>query len=296
MAGGHVAYEKRGPLAIIRLERPEALNALTYPMITGVERYAFAAEDDPDDHLVTGGLLLMAELNCTACHAVPEAWQERLNPKPAPDLSAVGSRLDEDTLWLMIRSPQHRKKGTQMPGLFAGEEGDDEKAEALVEYLASLKAETPKMPAGDSEHGKELYHKVGCVACHEPALDVRPPKVPADAEVEKPGNASVPIALADAYEFNALAAFLKILLRRLLFRPPTVEEVSPLPDASQQPTRSRFAVLRLEAQELAKDVRKQARSTTEQQVLDTKMEQAEDMIETVASHLESYLVQQERPR
>jgi cytochrome c1 len=109
----------------------------------------------------------------------------------------------------MIRSPQHRKKGTQMPGLFAGEEGDDEKVEALVEYLASLKAETPKMPAGDAERGKELYHKVGCVACHEPALDVRPPKVPADAEVEKPGNASVPIALADAYEFNALAAFLR---------------------------------------------------------------------------------------
>ena len=169
----------------------------------------FNLPEDPDEHVVTGGLLLMAELNCTACHEVPKAWQERLKPKPAPDLSAVGSRLDEDTLWLMIRSPQHRKKGTQMPGLFAGEDGDDEKAEALVEYLASLKAETPKMPAGDAERGKELYHKVGCVACHEPALDVRPPKVPADAEVEKPGNASVPIALADAYEFNALAAFLK---------------------------------------------------------------------------------------
>lgn len=169
----------------------------------------FNLPEDPDEHLVTGGLLLLAELNCMACHSAPKAWQERLKPKPAPDLSAVGSRLDEDTLWLMIRSPQHRKKGTQMPGLFAGEEGDGEKVEALVEYLASLKAETPKMPAGDAERGKELYHKVGCVACHEPALDVRPPKVPADAEVEKPGNASVPIALADAYEINALAAFLR---------------------------------------------------------------------------------------
>jgi mono/diheme cytochrome c family protein len=169
----------------------------------------FNLPEDPDEHLVNGGLLLMAELNCTACHQVPQAWQERLQPKPAPDLSAVGSRLDEDTLWLMIRSPQHRKKGTQMPGLFAGEDGDDEKAEALVEYLASLNAESPKMPAGDAERGKQHYHQIGCVACHEPALDVRPPKVPADAEVEKPGNASVPIALADAYEFSALAAFLK---------------------------------------------------------------------------------------
>lgn len=93
-----------------------------------------------------------------------------------------------------------------------------------------------------------------------------------------------------------LAAILQILLGRLLFSTLPAEEVSPAPAANQQPTRSRFAVLRLEAQELAQDVRKQARSTTEQQRLDTQMEQAEDMIETVASNLESYLVQQERPR
>ena len=168
----------------------------------------FHIPEDPDESLVNGGLLLLAELNCTTCHAVPKSWEERLKPKPGPDLSAVGSRLDQDTLWLMIRSPQSRKKGTQMPGLFSGAEGDDEKVEALVEYLSSLKQDLPKVSAGDVERGKDLYHKVGCVACHEPAKDVRPPKVAADAEVEKPGNASVPIALADAYDFTALSHFL----------------------------------------------------------------------------------------
>ena len=169
----------------------------------------FNIPQDPDEGLVNGGLLLLAELNCTACHAAPESWAERLKAKPGPDLGAVGSRLDEDTLWLMIRSPQSRKKGTQMPGLFTGEEGDDEKVEALVEYLSAMKQDAPKVPAGDVERGKELYHKVGCVACHEPAKDMRPPKLPADAEVEMPGNASVPIALADAYDFTALSYFLK---------------------------------------------------------------------------------------
>jgi len=168
----------------------------------------FHIPEDPDESLVNGGLLLLAELNCTTCHAVPKSWEERLKSKPGPDLSAVGSRLDPDTLWLMIRSPQNRKKGTQMPGLFTGAEGDDEKVEALVEYLSSLKQDLPQVPAGDVERGKELYHKVGCVACHEPAKDVRPPKAAADAEVEKPGNASVPIALADAYDFTALSHFL----------------------------------------------------------------------------------------
>ncbi|MFN0078716.1 MAG: c-type cytochrome [Prosthecobacter sp.] len=168
----------------------------------------FYIPQDPDENVVNGGFLLLAELNCTACHEVPKAWQERLKSKPGPNLSGVGSRLDADTLWLMIRSPQHRKKGTQMPGLFAGEAGDDEKVEGLVEFLSASKWDAPQMPAGNEDRGKDLYHKVGCVACHEPALDVRPPKVAANAEVDKPGNGSVPIALADAYDVNALAAFL----------------------------------------------------------------------------------------
>lgn len=43
-----VSYERRGPLGVIRLERPEALNALTLPMIAEVQRLALAAEADPD--------------------------------------------------------------------------------------------------------------------------------------------------------------------------------------------------------------------------------------------------------
>lgn len=170
----------------------------------------FNLNEDPDEHLVHGGLLLLAELNCVACHKAPEGWREQLSPKPGPDLSGVGSRLDADTIWLMVRSPQHRKKGTQMPGLFAGEEGDAEKVEAITEYLASLKKPAPPMPKGDVKRGRQLYHTVGCVACHEPAAesDYRPPRVPKDVDLERPGNGSVPIALADAYEPDALASFL----------------------------------------------------------------------------------------
>jgi predicted PurR-regulated permease PerM len=94
-----------------------------------------------------------------------------------------------------------------------------------------------------------------------------------------------------------LAAILQILVSRLLFSSPTTEEVSPIPEASQSQARSRFAVLRREAQELAQDVRKQARNHAPLlQVYDAQIEQAEDMIETVASKLESYLVQQECAR
>lgn len=43
-----IAYERRGALAVIRLERPQALNALTLPMIGEIERLARAAERDPE--------------------------------------------------------------------------------------------------------------------------------------------------------------------------------------------------------------------------------------------------------
>ena len=46
--GAEVAYERRGRLGVIRLQRPDALNALTPTMIAGVERLARAAEVDPE--------------------------------------------------------------------------------------------------------------------------------------------------------------------------------------------------------------------------------------------------------
>lgn len=100
--------------------------------------------------------------------------------------------------------------------------------------------------------------------------------------------------LAGAVLAIPLAAILQILLSRLIFSTPAPEEVLVAPDADLPQTRNRFSVLRLEAQELAQDVRKQARNNDQEQVYDNQIEQAEDMIETVAGNLESYLLQQER--
>ena len=241
----------------------------------------FHIPEDPDESLVNGGLLLLAELNCTTCHAVPKSWEERLKPKPGPDLSAVGSRLDPDTLWLMIRSPQSRKKGTQMPGLFTGAEGDDEKVEALVEYLSSLKQPMPKVPAGDVERGKELYHKVGCVACHEPAKDVRPPKVAADAEVEKPGNASVPIALADAYDFTALSHF--------LHNPLSVRPSGRMPDMRLSPQEASDIAAYLHVGRIAEKATSRAALKIPKQTIE-KGSQIFEQLNCIACHKPSHLV------
>jgi cytochrome c2 len=178
--------------------------ASAQPVVAAFERALPAEAAD-------GGLLLLAELNCTACHAAPAAWQERLAPKPAPNLDAVGSRLDAAALRSLIGNPQQYKPGTQMPGMFA--DGNAERVEMLVAYLSSLQGPTPAMPRGDVERGKTLYHSVGCVACHEPAADARPANIPADQQIEKPRTASVPIKLAKEYDSPALAHFLVDPLR-----------------------------------------------------------------------------------
>jgi len=169
----------------------------------------FYLPEDDDAFLTQGGLVLLAELSCASCHNAPPAWQTLVGPKPGPDLRNVGSRLDMDSLWRFIRSPQHRKPGTQMPGLFAGnQETDADVIEALASYLNTLTVPAADAPGGDPLRGQKLYHTLGCVACHEPATDYRPPQLPPDAELESPSLPSVPIALADDYSFAALAAFL----------------------------------------------------------------------------------------
>ncbi len=89
-----------------------------------------------------------------------------------------------------------------------------------------------------------------------------------------------------------LAAILQILMQRLFFSVAAVEESADANIAEQTPVRNRFAVLRLEAEDLAQDVRKQVRKRGN----DTgtaKVEEAEDLIETVALNLQGYLLQKE---
>ncbi|MEZ0385434.1 MAG: c-type cytochrome, partial [Verrucomicrobium sp.] len=191
------------------LAHPGQADPVDYPFVAGFDRF-YSAEDD-EDHLADGGLLLLGEFNCTGCHSAPKGWEERLPAKPKVLLGEVGSRLTADELWLFIRSPQHRKKGTLMPGMFAGEDRDPKVVEALTVFLSGLKKEPKQFPAGDLERGRQLYHTVGCISCHEPAAltDYKPIEAPPGLDVEKPSLASVPLLLADKYDFHALAAFLQ---------------------------------------------------------------------------------------
>lgn len=190
-------------------------HAAAHPLQAKAPEYAHVfnfeslyANETSDEKLTEGGYLLLGELNCTACHTPPKSWESRLAAKPGPDLTGVASRLDATSLQEMVRNPQTFKHGTQMPNLFNDGAADDEKVKALTTFLGSLQKKVKSYPAGNPDHGKDLYHKVGCVACHAPAADYRPVKVSVGVEMEKPKLASVPLTLAGYYEVNALTSFL----------------------------------------------------------------------------------------
>ncbi|HEY4263003.1 MAG TPA: hypothetical protein VGM98_22775, partial [Schlesneria sp.] len=70
----------------------------THPRIPGFERF-YAAEPDPDDEdapkldPITGGRLLLGELNCTSCHLASGDLKNVVSNKQAPILNDVGSRV-----------------------------------------------------------------------------------------------------------------------------------------------------------------------------------------------------------
>jgi cytochrome c551/c552 len=122
---------------------------------------------EPERALTAGdaaaGQRLARELGCASCHAAPG-----LAPEPAPRLERVGARLTPAALERALGA------GPRMPDCLAGlgrKEREAARAE-LVHFLASLGG--PLAPAEHAfdaltlERGRQLFHSVGCVACHAP--------------------------------------------------------------------------------------------------------------------------------
>ncbi len=89
------------------------------PRVPGFERFfaMSASSNSTVSNDVLGGRLLISQLGCAACHRTDVS---ELQPKPAPVLSQVGSRIRLDHLVGFIGSPHTTKAGTTMPDLMHG--------------------------------------------------------------------------------------------------------------------------------------------------------------------------------
>jgi len=151
------------------------------------------------------GRLLMEELNCVACHSSSDSLSAA--SKLAPKLATVGSRINPYYLERFIQSPHTTKPGATMPDVMGHLSANEKKdvAREITHFLLSQRRTEPfHLQAIDtvaSEYGEELFHSVGCVACHSPRNE---------AGEEVLTESSVALGeLTPKYNVKSLTSFLK---------------------------------------------------------------------------------------
>lgn len=148
------------------------------------------------------GRVLLGELNCLSCHTPSEEIKLFVSTRHAPILDDVGGRVKIDWIRNYLLDVHAAKSGATMPDMMHGLSATEkmEAVEALVHLLASTGRTTDVIrDSVAAQRGKDLFHKVGCVACHDPQ--------------EGDGKrlpTSVPLPnLSQKYGSVSLAAFLK---------------------------------------------------------------------------------------
>lgn len=162
---------------------------------------------------VDPGEVLLGELNCIACHGAEPAIARRLASPGAPILGSTGLRLEPQWIRSWLASPVSSKPGTPMPHLLHGlPEGERTQAvEELTHYLVSIQPSgVPTYTTADRARldlGRDLYHSLGCVACHAPVE--RPADMPEET-FRRARAEGLPLGnLAAKYPGGELTAFLR---------------------------------------------------------------------------------------
>lgn len=220
----------------------------------GIASSVAAAGDPalPGHHPLTqvqAGSVLIAELRCAACHSGIE--RGTLLEKAAPSLTDVGSRMSPEYLQRFLALPTAAHPGTTMPDVLAARPEAERRAiaESLTHFLIS-QSKTAFQPATEEpinrQLGKELFHSIGCVACHGPKEapvagatprrdyledDEDEEEDPVLAARKKVKPIAVPIGhIAEKYSVNSLSEF--------LYEPLDVRSSGHMPDMKLTPAES----------------------------------------------------------
>ena len=190
---------------------------------------------------IQAGSVLISELRCSACHTGVEPMS--VADKAAPELAQVGTRISPEFLRRFLASPLTAHPGTTMPDLLESRSESERKtiAESLTHFLISLSsAGVPAEPTEsiDRKLGKELYHSIGCVACHgpmEPLSDLQNNANQKQEDEDSEQESTKPIAMAlehvaAKYSVRSLAEF--------LFQPLKVRSSGRMPDMKLTRTES----------------------------------------------------------
>lgn len=165
------------------------------PIVPGYQRF----EETEKISERQKGLLLLNELNCMSCHQAESSWP--IKPKQAPILTQVGTRVYPEYFEKFIADPHGTKPGTTMPDVLVGKSAAEktEIAKSIGQFLASTGKALKENASGDLVNkGNQLFHSVGCVACHDPQNE--------DTHI----GTSIPLGkLEDKYAMSGLTRFIQ---------------------------------------------------------------------------------------
>ena len=118
------------------------------------------------------GLLLLQKYNCVACHQ-SDSVHPSIAAKQPPRLKWSVKNLNPDYLEEFIANPHGVKPGSTMPDVLANSlvSNREEAAAAITHFLMSKSENIYQSQPAKSDavgRGFELFHSVGCVACHSP--------------------------------------------------------------------------------------------------------------------------------
>ncbi|MCG8650374.1 MAG: PA14 domain-containing protein, partial [Pirellulales bacterium] len=165
------------------------------PIVPGYERLHGSSAD------VAGGRVLLGELNCTACHQAETALVKMIQPKQAPILDRVGTRVHPEWLVRYLANPHQVKPGTTMPDLMSGmtEAERQTAAIALTNFLVGEDSILRSGKRGNTGVGERLFHQSGCVACH----------LPKDGKKANSATSIPLVGIDEKYSRGSLKTFLK---------------------------------------------------------------------------------------
>lgn len=129
------------------------------------------------------GRFLFTSVGCINCHNVDDLAGAR---RVAPDMTHIASKLKPEFIQQWVYFPQKFRPSTRMPHFFLQENNNAASANqfdpdpvlrtktevsAATQYLLTVSRpweaiEKPEGVEGDSERGRKLFRKVGCLACH----------------------------------------------------------------------------------------------------------------------------------
>ena len=185
------------PLIIVLLLATAGMRSEAAPFVASFDRF------HATQPTAKAGRLLYNELGCVNCHG----GETGLPARRGPDLVGVTQRESAEWLGKFLANPSATHEGTAMPHLLAQEE-----AEPVLHYLGTLQPKVATKPKllrhVNAVRGSELFHTMGCVACHAPGKNFAPPDGMPKAADFTHRSVAFP-NLAEKHVLSSLAEFIR---------------------------------------------------------------------------------------